>query len=204
MDIITILVNISYLSADIFDKDVYFIPDKLQGGSYMSIAIISSVCMDAGIVDRKNPSCIKDDEKIKQNEKQSANEESGINRVIKAEIPREILMFKAEQAREQSKAAGKSASVMAKCMRISIRIVQGDNVPPQDDKYLAEHNPELHMRSWMMRIPKADPEDHDSILDEENNGDLAKMLHSLISGNPSSPSFGSQVNGEITMPEIAL
>ena len=43
------------------------------------------------------------------------------------------------------------------------------NVPTQDIEYLKEKNPDLFMQSMSLRMPKKDPEDCDSVLDEEED-----------------------------------
>lgn len=61
---------------------------------------------------------------------------------------------------------------MLKCIKISMRIVNGDIVPMQDEKFLAEKNPKLYSMSMNMRRIKIDPEEFESILDEEKSGTL--------------------------------
>ena len=95
-------------------------------------------------------------------------------RVVQAEMSPEMMRREMERIREQSEGAGEGYALWAKCIRIAMRIVQGDNVTLKDDKFLAENEPELHMRAWMMRVPKDDPEDHESLLDDEEEKDAAE------------------------------
>ena len=85
--------------------------------------------------------------------------------------------------REQDGAAAKSYESWGKCIRIAMKIVKGDNVPPKDDNYLRENNPELHTRAWTMRVPKEDPEDHESELDDDEDGTAVKDMSRSISAN---------------------
>ena len=95
------------------------------------------------------------------------------------EALKEQLQRQADQIRESNIEAAKGVDVMAKCMRIAMRIVQGDNVPQKDDQFLAENNSELHMRAWMLRVPKEDPKDHDSELDDDGSDPLGEMINQL-------------------------
>jgi hypothetical protein len=116
------------------------------------------------------------------------------------DLEKEMLQQEIERIREANKANGKNANILAKCMRIAMRIVQGDNVPPRDDKFLAEHNPELHMRAWMLRVIKADPEDHESELDDEDIDSIDQLLADIIGSFDAGTSFDT--GGP--MPEIAF
>lgn len=68
-----------------------------------------------------------------------------------------------------SKPASKNGDieVMGKCIRIAAHIINGDKVPPQDDKYLFEHYPDMHSRAWMLRKVKEDPDEYESEVDED-------------------------------------
>ena len=117
------------------------------------------------------------------------------------DFTKEGLQEAIERIREANKAGSKTNNILAKCMRIAMRIVQGDNVPPRDDKFLAEHNPELHMRAWMLRVIKEDPEDHESELDDEDGDSLDQMLADIIG---SSLSGDGHSDIDISMPEIVF
>lgn len=68
---------------------------------------------------------------------------------------------------DNTKMDASPAQIMMKCLRIAMRIIQGDNVPHKDDKFLMQNNPDLHLQAWSLRQYKADPEDHDSETEEE-------------------------------------
>lgn len=62
----------------------------------------------------------------------------------------------------------KALKVMDKCRIIASRIVKGDKVPPQDEKYLMENDPEGYKLAMACRQPKEKPKEWKSVLDEED------------------------------------
>lgn len=58
-------------------------------------------------------------------------------------------------------------TILSKCIKIAIRIIQGDHVPEQDAKFLMENNPELYSTAINLRRLKEDPEEWDSVLEDE-------------------------------------
>ncbi len=76
-----------------------------------------------------------------------------------------------ESSKEQAIAAGKDAKVRLKCIIISSRIMSGDEVPLEDYKYLAKHDPELYGKALSMRFKSDNPKKYDRISeDEEEEG----------------------------------
>ena len=65
-------------------------------------------------------------------------------------------------------ALSKSLKTMDKCRKIAGRIMRGDKVPPQDEKYLMEHDPDGYKLSLACRKPKENPKEWKSVLDEED------------------------------------
>ena len=64
--------------------------------------------------------------------------------------------------------------VLELCQKIAASIMKGDNVPPEDLKFLMENDPDGYRLAMAMRRHKEDPEDVDSVLeDEDKNGDRA-------------------------------
>lgn len=55
-----------------------------------------------------------------------------------------------------------------KCQKIAAAIMRGDRVPPEDLRYLMEHDKEGYKMALALRRPKKDPEDVKSVLDEED------------------------------------
>ena len=81
-----------------------------------------------------------------------------------------MLSERLEELREQDKASAEGAKIRIKCMKIAMRIVSGDEVPPEDHRFLVKHDPGLYGKSIMMRMQKENPEKHKRISrDEEIN-----------------------------------
>jgi len=64
---------------------------------------------------------------------------------------------------------GSPYDIELKCIKIAMRILNGDYVPKQDEKFLAENNPEMYLRAIMLRKQNEDPEEYDSLLEEEES-----------------------------------
>lgn len=64
----------------------------------------------------------------------------------------------------------KSLKVMDKCRKIASRIMRGDKVPPQDERYLMECDPDGYKLALACRKPKEKPKEWESVLDEEDCG----------------------------------
>lgn len=62
----------------------------------------------------------------------------------------------------------KGLKVMDKCRKIASRIIKGDKVPPQDERYLMENDPEGYKLAIACRQPKEKPKEWKSVLDEED------------------------------------
>lgn len=64
----------------------------------------------------------------------------------------------------------KSLDVMEKCRKIASRIMKGDKVPPQDEQFLMESDPEGYKLALVCRAPKEKPKEWESVLEEEEDG----------------------------------
>lgn len=62
----------------------------------------------------------------------------------------------------------KQLKAQEKCQKIAARIMRGDRVPPEDLEYLMNNDPEGYKLAMAMRRIKKDPEDCESVLDEED------------------------------------
>lgn len=62
----------------------------------------------------------------------------------------------------------KGLKVMDKCRKIASRIMKGDKVPPQDERYLMENDPDGYKLALACRQPKEKPKEWKSVLDEED------------------------------------
>ena len=62
----------------------------------------------------------------------------------------------------------KSLKVMEKCRKIASRIMKGDKVPPQDEQFLMESDPDGYKLALACRTPKEKPKEWESVLEEED------------------------------------
>ena len=64
--------------------------------------------------------------------------------------------------------------VLELCQKIAASIMKGNNVPPEDLKFLMENDPAGYRLAMAMRRHNPDPEDEESVLtDEDKNGGRA-------------------------------
>lgn len=74
--------------------------------------------------------------------------------------------------------------VMDRCQKIASRIMKGDKVPPQDERYLMENDPDGYKLALACRKPKEKPKEWESVLDEDDQesgssgGDTAEAVES--------------------------
>ena len=64
----------------------------------------------------------------------------------------------------------KSLKTMEKCRIIASRIMKGDKVPPQDEQFLMEADPDGYKLAIACRAPKEKPKGWESVLEEEREG----------------------------------
>ena len=82
---------------------------------------------------------------------------------------------KALEARQrgdgQLDALNESLKKMERCQKIASRIMRGDKVPPQDEMYLLDNDPDGYKLAIACRVPKEKPKEWESVLkDEEESG----------------------------------
>ncbi|MCM1175963.1 MAG: hypothetical protein NC341_13055 [Blautia sp.] len=115
-----------------------------------------------------------------------AGEEPGDARREEAE--RLMYQEMLENTREAAEAQGEGYADLAKALEIARRILNGDIVPAQDEKFLMEYNSEIYMRVKSMAEQKEDPEEYDSLLEEEeedgSGGGSGKSGSGSIKGVP--------------------
>ena len=64
-------------------------------------------------------------------------------------------------------AMSESLKVMDRCQKIASRIMKGDKVPPQDEMYLLDNDPDGYKLALACRVPKEKPKEWESVLEEE-------------------------------------
>ncbi|MCI8971272.1 MAG: hypothetical protein HFF99_07380 [Oscillibacter sp.] len=84
---------------------------------------------------------------------------------------RQKLLEARQQGDGEWKALSESLKVMDRCQKIASRIMKGDKVPPQDEQYLMENDPDGYKLALVCRTPKEKPKEWESVLeDEEREG----------------------------------
>ena len=64
-------------------------------------------------------------------------------------------------------AMSESLKVMDRCQKIAARIMKGDKVPPQDEMYLLDNDPDGYKLALACRVPKEKPKEWESVLEED-------------------------------------
>lgn len=67
----------------------------------------------------------------------------------------------------------KSTRELDLCHKISVRIMKGDHVPPEDLAYLMKHDINGYRLAMALRRPKEDPKEWESALTDEEKAELA-------------------------------
>ena len=107
-------------------------------------------------------------------------------------LENEIMMLKemAENSKEQCEAMEEGFDVLAKCFAIAMKIQKGDNVPQSDHEFLLENNPDLYEMAMAMREFKEDPEDCESVLEDDDTSHSEELstgfptLETIVSEMP--------------------
>ncbi len=72
-----------------------------------------------------------------------------------------------EDGDDEADMLGEQLKVMQRCQKIAARIMRGDKVPPEDERYLMENDLDGYKLALAMRTPKKKPKEWDSVLEEE-------------------------------------
>lgn len=97
-----------------------------------------------------------------------------------------------EQQRESDAAMKDSIKVRSKCMVIAARLAAGDKVPMKDERYLQKNDPDMYAQAMKVRIPKKDPKEYDSILEDEDEENQEGTIN-VFEG----PTEGGMLPGDI-------
>lgn len=73
-----------------------------------------------------------------------------------------------ETGNSEADALGEQMKTMERCHKIAARIMRGDKVPPQDERYLMLNDPEGYKLVLAMRAHKRNPKKWESVLEEED------------------------------------
>lgn len=87
-----------------------------------------------------------------------------------AEQRRKLLEAK-QKGNGELDALNEALKKMERCQKIASRIMRGDKVPPQDEMYLMDNDPDGYKLAIVCRKPKEKPKEWESVLeDEEQKG----------------------------------
>lgn len=89
-----------------------------------------------------------------------------------------------ETEEDKLDALSEELDVQMKCLKIAMNIMKGKKVPPEDERYLMEHDPNGYKMAMAMKaLVKEDKKECKSVLDDEDkNGD--KTEESSDGGEP--------------------
>lgn len=123
-------------------------------------------------------------------------EEEEKNASIREQNEKQMYQEMLENAKEAAEAQGEGFGDLAKALEIARRILNGDIVPAQDEKFLMEFNSEMYMRVKSMAEMKEDPEKYDSLLEDEEDDEGKSGSGSSGGVKRASGAEGTQTNGE--------
>lgn len=86
----------------------------------------------------------------------------------------------------EAEALAKQMKIMQRCQKIASRIMKGNKVPPQDMQYLMENDMQSYQMAMAARIPKKNPKEWDSVLEDEDEEE---------SGGAESAGDGVEISG---------
>lgn len=106
---------------------------------------------------------------VEQMEEQRARSEAALRAGAKEEKKEGLLDMLDGPGSEELDAQMEALKTQQKCMEIAMRIMQGKRVPPEDEQYLMEHDPDGYKLAVSMRVlVKVDDEECESVLEDED------------------------------------
>jgi len=112
----------------------------------------------------------------------------------------DIMKQQIKQAQEHGKAEANAMRTRLKCMLIATRIMQGDEVPKEDMRYLAKNDIELYNKAILMKIVNENPKKHNKISDDDKEPDSSKKINDISGIDASQFDNGSMdISDGITM-----
>lgn len=97
---------------------------------------------------------------------------------------------------EKLDSLSEALDIQMKCLKIAMNIMKGKKVPPQDERYLMEHDPSGYKMAMAMKVlVKEDKKECKSVLDDEDK-DGDKTEESSDSGEPAPTESPSGEGGE--------
>lgn len=105
-----------------------------------------------------------------------AEQSERLKNLLEPERPAQTIPFLWETDEEKSgsseiDAMEENLKAMQRCMEIARRIMRGDKVPPEDERYLMENDPNGYKLALAMRTPKKNPKEWESVLKDEKKSE---------------------------------
>ena len=75
-----------------------------------------------------------------------------------------------EANKQQAEALEKELKTRMLCWKIAARIMAGDKVPHEDEQFLLNNDPAGYQMAMSLRKIKEDPEEYDTLLEDEEEG----------------------------------
>lgn len=118
------------------------------------------------------------------------------SRQVKEEQERRKLERERTGGKSELDSVLKALKVMQRCQKIAARIMAGDKVPPEDEQYLMDNDPEGYKLAIAMRRPKEDPKEWESVLEDEEERDGSSSAQEVSGCGGSGGSADSADGGE--------
>lgn len=105
---------------------------------------------------------------------------------------RRKLLEAKQQGQGELDALSESLKKMERCRKIASRIMRGDKVPPQDEMYLMDNDPDGYKLALACRTPKEKPKEWESVLEEEDRENGSGETEAADSGEAASVDTGGE------------
>lgn len=100
----------------------------------------------------------------------------------------------ASAEKEELDALSEGIKVQMKCLKIAMNIMKGKKVPPEDERYLMEHDPKGYKLAMAMKaLVKEEKKECKSVLDDEDKNGKAEEASD---GGEPAPAEGASGGGE--------
>lgn len=100
-----------------------------------------------------------------------------------------------ETEEDKLDALSEELDVQMKCLKIAMNMMRGKKVPPEDEKYLMEHDPDGYKMAIAMKVlVKEDKKECESVLDDEDRN--GESTQSADGGEPAATETASGEGGE--------
>lgn len=101
-----------------------------------------------------------------------------------------------ETGSSEADALGEQMKTMDRCHKIAARIMRGDKVPPEDERYLMLNDPDGYKLAMAMRTPRRNPKKWESVLKEEEKDARSRQAAEADGEAASSSGEAGEDSGE--------